>query len=373
MNSDLIIKNGGFMKRVSSISLFTIFFIFFVLIVSSCTGPEGPAGPPGKDGKDGSTGTAVCGVCHESSSFLLAMQKQYHHSLHYMGEAFATANRTTCATCHTHEGFRESLITGLDTARAAIPHPTGVNCRTCHNIHTKYDSTDYALTYTSPVKFRHGGQTVNFGEGNLCAKCHQARVVSPLPTVGGDSVTISNFRWGPHYSMNANILAGVGGYEISGPENYPSTNPHRTLIKDGCITCHMARPYGTFAGGHTFKMTYESGGSKFEHVVSCAQSDCHPGATKFDIDGKVTEIKNLIAQLRQKLLDKGLLDVTRATTPDDVLNEYIMLPNNRPKKFSSLEAGAVLNYLLVAKDRSYGIHNYKYTKALLVNTINALQ
>ncbi|MCX7908994.1 MAG: hypothetical protein N2560_05695 [Ignavibacteria bacterium] len=359
------------MKRISSILSLSL-ALFFVLL-TSCTGPEGPAGPPGKDGKDGAPGTAVCGVCHESSSFLLAKQLQFHNSLHFTGEAFATANRTTCATCHTHEGFRESLTTNLDTALAPIPHPTGVNCRTCHNIHTKYDTTDYALTYTAPVKFRHGGQTVDFGTGNLCAKCHQARIVSPMPAVGGDSITISNFRWGPHYSMNANILAGVGGYEIQGPNPYPTSNPHKTQIKDGCISCHMARPYGTFAGGHTFKMTYESGGQEFEHVVSCAQSNCHPGATKFDIDGKVKEIKDLISQLRQKLIDKGLLDVSRNTTGNDVLNEYIMLPGNKPKKFSSLEAGAVLNYLLVAKDRSYGIHNYKYTKALLVNTLNALQ
>lgn len=361
------------MKGSSYSTIFVSISLFLIVTFIACTGPEGPAGPPGKDGKDGAPGTAVCGVCHESSSFLLAKQMQFHNSLHYLGETFGTANRTQCATCHTHEGFRESLTTNLDTALSTIPHPTGVNCRTCHYIHTKYDSTDFALTYTAPVKFRHGGQTFDFGTGNLCVKCHQARVVSPLPVVGGDSVTISNFRWGPHYSMNANILAGVGGYEIPGPVSYPSSNPHKNLIKDGCITCHMARPYGAFAGGHTFKMTYESEGTEIEHTVSCAQSDCHPGATKFDIDGKVTEIKNLIAELRQKLIDRGLLDVSRNPDGTNVLNEYILLPGNRPKKFSSLEAGAVLNYLLVAKDRSYGIHNYKYVKALLTNTINALQ
>lgn len=351
------------------------FMAIFVLsfINYSCTGPEGPAGPPGKDGKDGTPGTAVCGVCHESSTYLLSKQMQYRNSLHYYGESFGTANRTQCAVCHTHEGFRESLTTKLDTTLAPIPHPTGVNCRTCHYIHTKYDTSDYALTYTEPVKFRHGGQTVNFGAGNLCAKCHQARPVTPMPVVGGDSVTISNFRWGPHYSMNANIIAGVGGYELPGPVPYPSSNPHKNLIKDGCLTCHMARPFGTFAGGHTFKMTYESFGTEVEHVVSCALPDCHPGATKFDIDGKVTEIKNLLAELRQKLIDRGLLDVSGNPDGKNVLNEYILLPNNRPKKFSSLEAGAVLNYLLVAKDRSYGIHNYKYARALLINTINALQ
>ncbi len=363
------LPTGGVMKNVRFYH-FSIFLIVWAFVLASCTGPEGPAGPPGKDGQPG---TAVCGVCHESSSFLLAKQMQFHNSLHYLGENFGSANRTQCAVCHTHEGFRESLTTNLDTTLAVIPNPTGPNCRTCHFIHTKYDTSDFKLTYTASVKFRHGGQTVDFGEGNLCAKCHQARPVSPMPVVGGDSVNITNFRWGPHYGVNANIYAGFGGFEIPGPENYGGNNPHKLLIKDGCITCHMAQPFGAFAGGHTFKMTYESEGQEVEHVASCATANCHPGTTKFDIDGKVTEIKNLIAQLRQKLIDRGLLDVSRNTDGEHVLNEYILLPNNKPKKFSSLEAGAVLNYLLVAKDRSNGMHNYKYTKALLVNTLNALQ
>ena len=62
--------------------------------------------------------------------FLLAKQMQFHNSLHYLGENFGTANRTQCAVCHTHEGFRESLTTKLDTTLAVIPNPTGPNCRT---------------------------------------------------------------------------------------------------------------------------------------------------------------------------------------------------------------------------------------------------
>ncbi|MGQ9819455.1 MAG: hypothetical protein ACUVQ1_05970 [Candidatus Kapaibacteriales bacterium] len=347
----------------------SVLCLCFALLTSSCTGPEGPAGPPGKDG---TTGTAVCGKCHESSTYLLAKQTQYHHSLHYLSETYDYANRTACAPCHNNEGFHEVLITKADTVVAAIPNPTPVNCRTCHFVHKNYDSTDYALTYKEPVKLKYGNQTVDFGNGNLCTMCHQARSFFPVPTVGGDSVNISQFRWGPHYGVNSNVVAGVGGFELTGPMSYPSLNPHKNLLKDGCVTCHMAPSIYSVVGGHSFKMEGELEGTKVQNVSVCANANCHPGATKFDIDGKVTEIKGLIAQLRQILIDKGLLDVSR-NTDGNVLNEYIMLPENKPKKFSSLEAGAVLNYLIVAKDRSNGIHNYKYTKALLVNTINALQ
>lgn len=346
-----------------------VFSLLVALLASSCTGPEGPAGPPGKDG---TPGTAVCGKCHESSTYLLAKQRQYHHSQHYLGETYDYANRTACASCHNNEGFHETLVTKADTVVSAFPNPTPVNCRTCHFIHKNYDSTDFALTYKEPVALKYGNQTVDFGAGNLCTKCHQARNFTPAPTVNGDSVTIAFFRWGPHYGVNANVIAGVGGFEIPGPEAYPSTNPHNNLIKDGCVTCHMASSIYSVVGGHSFKMENELEGTEVQNVSACANANCHPGATKFDIDGKVTEIKGLIAQLRQILIDKGLLDVSRNTN-GNVLSEYIMLPGNKPKKFSSLEAGAVLNYLIIAKDRSNGIHNYKYAKALLVNTINALQ
>lgn len=167
-------------------------------------------------------------------------------------------------------------------------------------------------------------------------------------------------------------MAGVGGFEIPGPEPYPSTNPHKNFIRDDCVTCHMAPSIYSVVGGHSFKMDGELEGSAVQNVSACANANCHLSATKFHIDGKVTDIKGLIAQLRQILIDKGLLDVSR-NPGDNVLAEYIMLPGNKPKKFSSLEAGAVLNYLIIAKDFSNGVHNYKYTKALLVNTINALQ
>jgi hypothetical protein len=69
-------QRGGIMKWFFN---FAFALGILALAIISCTGPEGPAGPPGKDG---SPGTAVCGVCHESSSFLLAKQMQFHNSLH---------------------------------------------------------------------------------------------------------------------------------------------------------------------------------------------------------------------------------------------------------------------------------------------------
>jgi hypothetical protein len=44
-----------------------------------------------------------------------------------------------------------------------------------------------------------------------------------------------------------------------------------------------------------------------------------------------------------------------------------------PKVYQGHEMGAVYNFLLVENDKSHGMHNYKYTKALLQNSIDAIK
>jgi len=43
-----------------------------------------------------------------------------------------------------------------------------------------------------------------------------------------------------------------------------------------------------------------------------------------------------------------------------------------PMKMKEIEAGAILNYLFVEEDRSEGAHNIAYAKALIQNSIEAV-
>ncbi len=337
--------------------ILSVWFTFLVVIfTASCVkeGPQGPAGLNGQDGVDGIDGldgTEKCSSCHASNTDLYAKQLQYRNSVHATGGNFFR-NATSCAICHTHEGFLERLENGGLTTAAPIQDPTPINCRTCHLIHENYDVTDYQLRVTGPVQLINGG-TVDFGKGNMCINCHQSRPYD-LPIVGTDSTTITSSRWGTHHGPQSALIFGLGGYEGPGPMDYTGS-PHKDVIPDGCISCHMATAFGNSGGGHTLQMYY--GENETPNVVAC--TPCHTGATDFNINGAQDDIEALLAELEDLLITEG------------VLNPNSGLWNTGT--YRTEVAGAAINWIFIEEDRSKGVHNYKYAKALLTNSIEALK
>jgi hypothetical protein len=288
---------------------------------------------------------------------LFAKQLQAGNSVHLTGGNFER-NSSDCAPCHTHEGFIERIITGEDTS-SSPKNPTAINCRTCHMIHEKYDSSDYALRTTEPVDLWTNEESIDIGKSNLCANCHQPRVINPLPVPGGDNVTLTSFRWGPHHGPQASLFVGTGGYEYSGV-TYPGSS-HTDLLADACITCHMADPHGNKAGGHTFNMTYEYHGRDEFNLSGCFTGKCHSSGEEAlieKIEETQEEIEGLLEDLAAELLAANVIDSsgtlkTPATLAPDV-------------------AGAYLNFITIEEDRSLGVHNYLYIKKLLESSIAAL-
>jgi len=375
MTHNPTIITGEVMKLPAMLRAIAGMFVLACLVfsLSACEGPEGPAGADGVDGAvgpagpmgekgdqgdkgdpgdPGEAGTAGCVTCHDVSTSVKAKVLQYQASTHFAGGNFER-NGTSCAQCHTHEGFIEWLATG--TVAAAPSNPTPVGCRTCHNLHQDYAASDYELKTTAPVEFYGITGTYDHGNSNLCANCHQPR--GGPPEVGGPDVELTSSRFGPHHGPQGALLNGDGGYEVAGSMPYTNT-AHTTMISDGCITCHMAEAYGTQAGAHTWKMGYEYHGSMTENMAGC--EGCHSGADSFDINGAITEFEALAAQLEQALKDKGLIDENSAViTGQTVSADY---------------AGALWNWrYLIVEDRSKGVHNPKYAKAMLQNALEALQ
>ncbi len=201
------------------------------------------------------------------------------------------------------------------------------------------------------------GGTVDFGNGNLCINCHQSRPYE-VPVIGSDSTAITSSRWGTHHGPQSALVFGLGGFEIAGSESYPEQGSgHASVIADGCITCHMAEAFGNSAGGHTFNMTYQYHGGTEPNVVSCTV--CHAGAEDFNLNGSQDEILALLHELEDLLIQEGVLN------PNSGLWNTGTYPTN--------VAGAALNYRFIEEDRSLGVHNYKYAKALLTNAIEAIQ
>lgn len=329
-------------------------------LAASCVkeGPMGPAGADGEDGTDGldgTDGTAGCIVCHSDNQVIFAFENQWSASQHALGTAFER-NYEDCATCHTSQGFLGKLDGSYDWTAddAEIPNPNPPNCYTCHSIHETFTADDLELKVTGEIELNNTELAHDFGKGSICASCHQARPVEPYPVVG-DSIQIPSPYWGPHHGTQGNLVAGVGMGLFEVGDGF--TNSAHASMADACVTCHMAEPYGTQAGGHTMSMTYEYHGSDAVWAEGCLNCHTEDEAHELTEDFQA-EIKGLLTQLKTELDVAGITES----------GGYRPVPG----KYSGLLVGAYVNYYALSEDGSYGVHNPKYAKKLLENTIAAL-
>ena len=356
-------------KNISLITLLCGFALLFVgaIILSSCEGPagadgmdgaDGIDGVDGQDGMDGVDGNGTCYLCHNDGVVLLAKEEQAASSMHLNGGNYERLH-ADCAVCHTHQGFAETVNTDLTEASADIVDPAPINCRTCHMIHTNYDETDWTLVTTAAYDLKWSEGTVDLGHNsNLCVNCHQFSELNPMPVVGGDSVTISSSRWGPHHGPQGNNVWGVGGYMIAGSKTYPAAGSH-PHVGVGCTGCHMAPvPYqGRQVGGHTFNMQYEGSDYNTDACITCHSTI--GDYDEFDYKDVQTTVGDLMASLETIFIANGWIDEPGALW-------------NTPLAVTADEAGAMLNYKIVEEDKSMGVHNPPYFIALLTNALESL-
>jgi len=295
-------------KLLKILSLLTI----AGFILSSCEGPMGPEGPAGKDGADGADGkdgvdaNQTCTLCHTGSAELENKLAQWGKSMHANGENAAYANRAGCTQCHVSQSFLESVAEGSTANLSVQTDPMQINCYTCHKIHDTYTDDDWALTKpgAQTLELQYAGAAVTWDKGNSnqCAGCHQARNISPAPVIDGEDFTIatSNTRIGVHHAPMTNFMLGKIPFEFTG-DAYPTSNPH--LAADGCISCHMATPYGYLAGGHNMGVTYDSHGTETLLTTGCLI--CHTSNDAKTITAKFNtlkaEVESKLSQLQGQL------------------------------------------------------------------------
>ncbi|UCD99101.1 MAG: hypothetical protein JSV42_19550 [Chloroflexota bacterium] len=311
-------------------------------------GPAGPAGPAGAAGTAGEAGAAAemgdlsCTECHNDTTLIVGKKTAWSESLHGSGEAYVRGTNASCAGCHSGGGFSARIAAGLnpDEVAEGDPNPTRQDCRTCHQIHVTYTGEDWALESTDPVDFfAVEGATYDGGEGNLCANCHQPRRVFPGAVDG--VVTGISEHWGPHHGGQAPMLLGVAG--AGDVEGSPSS--HYNMVEDTCVACHM---------GPDRVHTYEP------NVAVC--QECHSGAENFDINGVQTEVQAQLDELGDALVAAGVLSENG--------------PEGHPTVEEAPEglAIALWNWIYIAhEDKSLGVHNSAYTKALLEEAFAALE
>ena len=166
------------------------------------------------------------------------------------------------------------------------------------------------------------------------------------------------------------MLEGILGSEIAGTEAYPArgTATHRT--GSSCVQCHMGDATAADEGGHSWT------------PVEAVCINCHQ-AVPGEADGFTADMAALKAILTTvegqavQLDEDGdpVLDENGDLIPIDGTVTGILLENDRSQYgiFSDVAAIAAWNYKSALEDQSRGIHNPRYTQALLKNSIEALQ
>ncbi|MGM0621606.1 MAG: hypothetical protein ACQETJ_11220 [Bacteroidota bacterium] len=314
-------------------------------------GPSGDDGADGSDGRDGVDGNVTCLVCHASDN-IESINAEFAMSGHFSGEkavAYAGA-RGMCAKCHSHEGFVQYAEFG--EVLGDITNPSAWECNTCHGIHETFEGEDYALRLNDPINPIYDAEsTMDLGgSSNLCANCHQSRAAEPMVTSPGEETfTMTSTHYGPHYSTQSNVVAGVGLAEIEGSVAYPEEGSSYHLEQASCTGCHMGE-YGN-GGGHSWKPNLDA-------CNSCHDTDLDD----FNYGGVQTEVKNKLAELAEKLLEAGVIEGNEEDGYSQLTGEYPMVV-----------ARAYFNWKGLKEDSSYGAHNPKYVTALLTNTLEALE
>ena len=299
-----------------------------------------------------------CAQCHDKLSHHFKSQ-EWSNSGHATPPTSPTGpTRGSCVACHSGAGFADSMngVTPLRTDYAAI------GCAACHDPHDA--SNPHQLRGTGSVTLRDGATTITTGgSGTVCMSCHMSRqnAATYVETTSGSS------HFGPHYGCQTDMLMGVNA--VTYGKQIPSS-AHRDVIKDSCVSCHMQELHNgdagfTHAGGHTFSMSWDGGGTNSPVHVTGACLSCHGPMEDFNlarqdydgdgtVEGVQSEVKDLLHRLGRLLPPIGQDEVSITSA------------------FTKQQLRAAFNYKFVEEDGSFGVHNVAYAVGLLKASIGDL-
>jgi hypothetical protein len=396
---------------------------------SGTPGPQGQtgvAGPPGPSGASDDAGGAFIPVgclspCHGFNGVVAQFQASVHYTEYLANvssptpEAEWTAPGAPCGNCHaidalqvrvsgnvlTTDGgvvanlasgelqYRDPVAGGQSSANyAGSATVAEVYCTTCHAVTNANDPHKTGIPWTPgsfPLQIADDGGSVwvekspgttavtgldagNFGPGDTCMWCHRSRVdITNYIAPTGNAIT--SVRWGPHEGPQADLFTGIGGYQYAGKVYGQSTHEQKL----SCVDCHMV----------TVSDNSNVPDHSFNPSLSACLS-CHATATNFDVTGFETTIQGGLTLIERWLNDRGFL--TRATAaPYVALDDATQIGDgnwaqDQPVPGATLDsglltqdqAGALYNYILVARGGAYGVHNPKYIGQLVVDSYFAL-
>ncbi len=327
----------------------------------ACEGPAGPAGATGEDG------ALFCLSCHDATA-MDQIETQFAQAGH--SEAYTRVTSTSCAPCHSHEGFVVYGNNGQVPLEDPFVHGSTMTCGTCHshsnNGSAAVFSDEVPIRFNDPVVMLTGLEDVDYGDNsNVCARCHQPRRTWATYDDGiGDMVMITSSHAGPHHGNQVTPLMGKGGdHRLNNLLEGMGPTQHGT--ESTCVSCHMVE------GNHTFK------------PVAAACTECHDVTDDLDYNGKRAEIATKMETLVGYLVAQEGHAIERDST-----GTWVVIPDSMvhgPLHFEDEEYHPVVgqydrnvysafwNYMTVMEDQSGGVHNPPYLEALLDASILVFQ
>lgn len=397
-------------------------------------GPRGDAGPPGPEGERGPEGPPGPGEgtlpeggldvsCLSPCHGFTGIVEQWKSSTHFAtfisnlggAEVEVWTGARTCGNCHAIDGIEQRLadnsiysgttgpengtkgqINYLDSTSDRVSEASYgghakvavVHCTTCHDAFDGNDphitgedytpgsfplrvpsgSSDQAwLEKSSAVGTADGVGAGNYRAGNACIWCHKSRK-DVTNYIAPTNNSINSVHWGPHIGPQADIFTGEGGYEYGG-KSYGNSS-HQGLEK-GCVSCHMPSiDSNQGVGDHSF----------YPQLKACTLDGCHQkDATSFDMIGGQSTTRVQIRELRTALNDKGWLTRSGSAPYEpltagelDDIDFALDEPNPTVGGLTADEAGALYNYLLIARGSADGIHNPRYVRQLIYDSVESV-
>lgn len=382
-----------------------------------CLGCHGPGrlDPPIAE-QPGLFGVGVCARCHDRPpeiNLVSEWRKSTHAKL--SGKLNGPERQPACARCHSAQGYYYGMqaISRPHSSKTAVLNccetTQPITCQACHN---PMRATARKQIYVfGPVKTPSGLALEMAGSGALCITCHHADV-----DVGKPAALSS--RKAPH-APQADLLYGRAGFTFGKAPLAQSKGPLTCAAKtkDSCVTCHMHKPppgqrQDLKMGSHTFLARAKKKDGATENIAAC--KTCHPKRASYNakapqdydgdgtIEGAQDEIKGLLARLQKVLRERivargyGGCDAAKSKGVDFMrgAQEKVVIVDAQGKDlgdcdrsgaiereerpFTFPDADVVLhkaayNYLVVTRDRSFGLHNLPYTAKLLQQSLAALK
>ncbi len=345
-------------------------------------GADGIDGIDGIDGVDGVDGIASCVTCH-SNTVRDVVNASFDVSAHGSGGLGFTWTREDCAGCHSTAGHLDFLAFG-EVIPENLSSNSPITCATCHDSHDTFDfendGIDYALRNIEPVSLVLDPNTViDFGgTSNNCTVCHQPRNSYVIPAEDGTGkYVVATTRFGPHHGPQATMLEGIMGANIAGSVGYPgvASATHRTGAS--CVSCHMGESTDINEGLHSW------------HTTEASCTVCHTNGIPSELAG-FTEDMAILKQLLSEVVGEEYAEDSEGNPVFDVdgnpvgtgvpvVGLIIDFPDGSDTDrsnegiFTTAEAQAAWNYMTLLEDQSNGTHNPAYSRALLTNSIEALQ